>query len=265
MPKVSVIVLTKNRAVLLKQALESVLDQTETDIEILVVNDGSTDETDSVLELFEKNIQSGHINNLHIQTIRHGESRGITLSRQEALEKARGELVAFLDDDDIWCDPEKLSKQIAWFKENKKGVLVGGGMQVIHGAEFSISNTQEKRDVKFRPEKDVVIRNTMLFRNNFFTSTVMFRRDKALEAGGFKVLGVDLAEDYDLWLRLGNRGEMGNIQEVFTLYRSPSYNKEKLVQFLKKQADLISEHGSNYPYFWVAYLFLKLRVLFNTL
>ncbi len=247
-PKVSIIILTKNRSELLKNALQSVANQSWKDFEIVVVNDGSTDNTESIITQFQ--------NKLSLKTINHKESIGITKSRQEALLAANGELVSIIDDDDTWdwVDTDKLFKQVEWFNNHKNGVLVGAGMQV---------NTK-LRPVKyiFRPEHDKDIRATMLFRNNFFTSTVMFKRSAAIDAGGFIFDGTDVAEDYDLWLRIGMVGEMGNLREIFTIYRFPSYNKDKFKQFLKKQLRLIKDHKTHYPHYWLASLALKVRLLF---
>lgn len=254
--KVSVIILTKNRAELLGKALESVLNQTEKDVEIVVVNDGSTDNTEEILR-----IKSENLNKLEI--ISHQISKGITLSRQEALLAATGEYVAFLDDDDEWSDEEKLKKQLQWFERNVDGVIVGGGIRIISNDEFLISKQRPNpkfQTTKFRPENDEDIRKIMLFRNNFFTSTVMVKRQVALDAGGFMKDDVDLAEDYDLWLRIGKLGKMGNIQEVFTNYRKPDYNKGKFKQFLTKQLYLIKRHRQDYPGCFFASIILRFRL-----
>ena len=87
----------------------------------------------------------------------------------------------------------------------------------------------------------------MLRKNNFFTSTVMFRRESAVKAGGFVPFGPDLAEDYDLWLRLGKIGKVYNFPEVFTLYHKPQYNKERFKKFLAKQLNLIGKYKADYP------------------
>lgn len=277
MPKISVNILTKNRAQLLKRALASVLAQNFQDLEIIVINDGSTDGTQAILQSFNPSI---------LKFFNHEHSVGITQSRQEALLASTGEYVAVLDDDDEWTDKDKLARQVKFLDENQEYVLAGGGIEV----KCQMSNVKCQ---KFRPERDSEIRRTMLFRNNFFTSTVMFRRQAALKAGGFACpvrdteenasnnqnFGIfknnlstqdqkisngvkdafDLAEDYDLWLRMGKLGKMYNFQEAFVNYRLPSYNKEKFVKFLTKQSRLIGRERFNYPMFWLADLFLKIR------
>jgi len=245
MPRVSVIILTKNRAVLLQKALASLEKQNFRDFEIVVVNDGSIDDTEAII------LACKHSN---IVRITHSESQGITKGRQEALEKASGELVAFLDDDDEWVDRRKLEKQVEWFEKTPRGVLCGGGIVV---------NVKGKnQNVKLRPKTDGQIREWMLFKNPFFTSTVMVKVSAALEVGGFVQDSIDLAEDYDLWLRLGQKGEMYNFQEVFTKYTLPVYNKDKFKLFLTKQLYLVKRHKNGYPNYWLAQLILRLRLFF---
>lgn len=132
-------------------------------------------------------------------------------------------------------------------------VLVGGGIK--------LESRSKNQEVRMRPETDRVIRRTMLFRNNFFTSTVMIRRSAALAVGGFFSDGLDFAEDYDLWLRLGERGCMYNFQEVFTQYRLSAYDRKKIRAFLEKQLILVKKHRETYPFSLLASAILKLRIL----
>ena len=107
---VSVIIPTYNRARFLKEALESVLAQTYRPLEIIVVDDGSTDETPRVVTAF---------------SVRHvrGPRRGVVAARNRGILLARGEFLAFLDSDDLWL-PEKISRQVAFFEEHPKAVAV---------------------------------------------------------------------------------------------------------------------------------------------
>lgn len=238
--KVSVNILTKNRAEFLKKALASVERQSFRDFEVVLVDDGSTDSTDEVLRNLDAKFYT---------VISQSASKGITFNRQLALEKSTGEYVAILDDDDEWVDADKLKKQVEFLDAHRDYVLVGGGIAI----------GQDKK--KFRPESDADLRRTILLRNNFFTSTVVFRRGAAIKAGRFISDGVDAAEDYDLWLRMGKLGKMYNFPEVFTLYRVPSYNKERFGQFLRKQLNLIKSHKKDYPFYSFASLIIRVRLL----
>lgn len=262
MPKVSIIILTKDRAELLKKALLSVQAQTFKDYEVVVVNDGSSDNTEKILQDFKitrfKDYEIERFKDLKIIT--HQTSVGITASRQEALLAVSGEYIAFLDDDDEWIDADKLAKQVKYLDEHPETVLCGGGIAITRLQDEKIIRLKNYKIARFRPVTDEKIRKSMLLRNNFFTSTVMFRRAAALSAGGFVKDQDDFAEDYDLWLRLGKLGKMYNFQEAFTAYRLPHYNKSKVKDFLKKQLRLIKREREAYPYYFLAYLILIFRI-----
>lgn len=243
MPKVSVNILTRDRSELFKKALSSVQKQSFTDYEIVVVDDGSTEDINKALEFFK---------HLNIKTIRHSVSEGIIKSRQEALQSSSGKYVAILDDDDEWVNADKLKKQVEFLDSNPDYVLAGGGMQIV-------SNIKEQ-GIKMRPQSDRKIRRWMLLKNPFFTSTVMFRKEVAIKAGGFIKDKIDLAEDYDLWLRMGGLGKMFNFREPFVNYLKPSYNTDKLLQFWQKQLLLICREKNNYPFYFFSRLILYIRI-----
>ncbi len=257
MAKVSVNILTKNRAQLLARALASVGKQSFTDFEVVAVDDASADETQKHLETPNTKYQIPN----KFQIINHQISRGISISRQEALLASSGRYIAILDDDDEWVDIDKLKKQVEFLDTHPDYVLVGGAIR------FKISDLRfqngETAAIKYRPKEEEQIRKTMLFRNNFFTSTAMFRRQAAVSAGGFIKDEYDLAEDYDLWLRLGKMGKMYNFQEVFANYRQPEYNKEKFLKFLQKQALLVFRRKRDYPFYVLAAALLKFRMKFK--
>lgn len=242
---VSVIILTKNRSTLLARALQSISLQSYQDLEVIVVNDGSTDDTEGLLASSV----------MPLVVISHKNSIGITKSRQEALEKAAGEFVAFLDDDDTWIDSEKLSVQVAWLSAYRERVLIGTGMQVVAEGREPVS--------VFRPESDWMIRATFLLRNNFLTSSVMARTEALKSAGGFVYDGVDLAEDYDAWLRLGRLGIMHNIPQVMVAYRMSSLDQQKRLLFFLKQQALIARYRASYPYYWFSRLVISARIAYT--
>lgn len=241
MPKLSINILTKDRVGFLERALNSIYSQTFQDFEVVLVNDGSLDNTLEVVENFKNKYKN-------LVIINHKVTVGISKSRSEALTASQGQYIVILDDDDEWIDKDKLRKQVEFLTTHPDYVLVGGAM------------VTSDQILKFRPESDRKIRKTMLFRNNFFTSTVMFSRQTAVNVGGFLSSEIDLAEDYDLWLRLGKEGKMYNFPDLFVKYNVPSYNTDKLLLFFKKQLILIKKYKNYYSFYISAKLILVIRI-----
>ena len=107
-PTVSVIIPTYNRAKLLPRAIKSVLNQTFKDFEVIIVDDGSTDNTEEVINEFQKH-------NKRIKYIRHEKNKGAAAARNTGIKIAQGEYIAFQDSDDEWL-PNKLEKQMEIFE-----------------------------------------------------------------------------------------------------------------------------------------------------
>ena len=113
MPTVSVIIPTYNRAHLIGRSIQSVLTQTYEDFELIIVDDGSTDNTEEIVMAF---------NDHRISYLKQSSNRGVSAARNIGIKAARGSYIAFQDSDDEWL-PQKLEKQVALFEEDKKGDL----------------------------------------------------------------------------------------------------------------------------------------------
>lgn len=125
MTRVSVVIPTYNRAPTLPRALESTLAQTIDDLEILVVDDGSTDDTASVLATYQ-DVDS------RVRPVVHATNQGANVARNTGIEHARGEYIAFLDSDDEW-HPEKLERQLAALEDRPDewvGVYCDAGFEL---------------------------------------------------------------------------------------------------------------------------------------
>jgi glycosyltransferase involved in cell wall biosynthesis len=192
---------TYNRAALIGQAIESVIAQSLTDWELIVADDGSTDNTAEVLREWEAKEQ-------RIRYLQLPHDGRIAAVSNAALEAARGRYIAVLDDDDRWIDPEKLHKQVAFLDEHPDYVACAGGYTIVNG------NGERTADI-YKPESDEAMRKVALMANPIANSTAMFRGslkeryDESL--GGFA--------DYDFWLKLGRKGRMYNFHELFLAYR----------------------------------------------
>lgn len=184
-PKVSVVVPTYNRSAFLRQAIQSVMDQTCQDIEILVVDDGSIDDTASVITGF------GDQRIVYI----HQENTGRSAARNRGLAQARGEYVAFLDDDDFYL-PNKLAIQAAYLDSHGEIGLVAGGAQII-GADSTLVRTWETW--KDCPQ---LILPICLYACPLLTCSVLLRRSWLAALDHWFDPQMDRAEDTDFWIRL---------------------------------------------------------------
>ena len=194
MPRVSVIIPAYNAAPYLAESIESVLAQTYKNYEILVVNDGSSDETISVAKKFEPHIK------LFSQ-----ENGGPASARNLAIKYAAGEYLAFLDSDDFWL-PDTLMAQVEYLDSNPQIGLVYGEaiMFTQDGVDRRIIN-------KIGYPYDSSLRN-LLFGNFIPTPTVMLRRVCVEKVGVLKVSsGLAVAEDYEYWLRIAKNYPIAGI------------------------------------------------------
>jgi glycosyltransferase involved in cell wall biosynthesis len=201
LPTVSVIVPTFNRADVLTRALESVVSQDFADWELLVSDDGSTDSTAATVQSFQD--RHGLKGRLHF--IRHDTNNGVSQARNRAAAAARGKFLAFLDSDDEWL-PSKLTRQL---------LLTGshaGSYRLVHSDEIWIRN-----GVRVNAGKKYARTGGRIFRRCvdlccISPSTVLVERELFEEMGGFRA-DFPVCEDYELWLRIAARHEIGFVNE----------------------------------------------------
>lgn len=186
-PVVSVVTPTYNRAGFLPTAVSSVLAQTMHDIELIIVDDGSVDDTRTVLEPFLTDHRIRYF---------YQENQGQSRARNFALEKANGEFVAFLDSDDAWS-PEKLEKQLAIFQSDP-------GIDVVHGDEAIIDEHGDVVSLDNMKRHSGRITRQLLADNSVSITTALVKRRCFEEMGGFDA-SLEVADDYELWLRFSAR------------------------------------------------------------
>ena len=193
--KVSVIIPTYNRAHFIKSAIDSVLSQTYNDLELIVVDDGSTDETSEIL--------AGYGDKFHYIQQNHQER---SAARNKGIHFAKGEYIAFLDSDDVWL-PDKLARQIPILDNALSNVvLVHGYKQVVDNTLKPLPGYEKKlRRLYSLAEKGKEKYESYLMSPCIFTSTVLVRRSALLEIGDYDVT-INGREDLDLYLRLLLRG-----------------------------------------------------------
>ena len=194
-PKISVIIPTYNRASVIQRAVNSVYGQSFGDWELILVDDGSTDQTHKLLKAFRQDSRFRYFKT---------ENRGVSSARNLGLKQARGEWIAFLDSDDEWL-PKKLEKQIQKARENPC-------FSIIHGDEIWI-----RRGVRVNPMKKHQKRGGDLFSQAvqlccISPSTVFIKKNLFNKVGLFRVT-LPVCEDYDLWLRITSRYSVGYIDD----------------------------------------------------
>lgn len=225
----SVLLPTYNGERFIGRAIESVLWQSERELELIVIDDGSTDRTGAL-------VRARAEQDPRVRYIKQA-NQGIQAALNAGLRLAQGDYVARIDDDDVWEDPLKLQKQLRYIEEHPDCVLVGTAMiiQDETGAElFRFQN----------PQTDAQIRRALLYRNCFSHSTVLFKRAAALKFGGYdEAEATRFAEDYDLWLKLGTIGSLANLPDhcVRFTVRSGSVSStlsvaNKIIQFTHQLA-----------------------------
>jgi glycosyltransferase involved in cell wall biosynthesis len=200
-PRVSVIIPTYNREHLISRAIQSVQHQTYQDFEMIVVDDGSTDHTEEMASSFRDE---------KIRYLRHDQNKGLPAARNTGIRAAKGEYVAFLDDDDDWF-PTKLEKQVNQFeKSNEKiGVIYTGFLlKAQHTGKILAEVIPTLRGEVYRD---------LLNGNILHVSTSMIKKI-GLEQVGFFDESFLSFEDWDLWMRLSKHYEFDFIPEALVTY-----------------------------------------------
>jgi glycosyltransferase involved in cell wall biosynthesis len=214
-PSISVIMSVYNGERYLKEAIESILNQTFTDFEFIIVNDKSTDNSAKIISGF---------NDPRIVVIENSENIGLTKSLNKALKVARGEYIARMDCDDISL-PKRFEIQKKFMDENMNIVLLGGKTIIINneGTETGKKDViQNPLELKFR----------LLISNQISHSTVMFRTAIVIELGGYNE-EYRYVQDYELWSRLNKLGYLiSNIDEALLKYR---FHAESITQNLNSK------------------------------
>jgi glycosyltransferase involved in cell wall biosynthesis len=209
LPRVSILLTTRNRAEFLAHTVPAILTQTFKNFELVIIDDGSTDKTQEVIRRL---VANDH----RVVALSNEKSLGISTSLNKALAQARGEYGAIADDDDPWIDPRRLEKQVAFLDAHPDYVAVGGGMVVVDRAGKEILRY-------LKPETDEAIRRGMFFSNPMANPTTVFRMTAARSIGLYDESVIHGA-DRDFWMRMGQKGKLYNIPEYFSQYTIAGQN-----------------------------------------
>lgn len=211
--KVSVIMSVYNGERFLHEAMESILNQTFKEFEFIIINDGSTDRTGDILESYAD----------ERMVIINQDKIGLTKALNRGLSFARGEYIARMDADDVSLT-ERLERQVAFLDENTDVALVGCNFYEIDESGDIIARkevTLENEEIKWR----------LLFHNCFGHSTTVFRKECLSVVDGYDE-GIIYSQDYDLWLRISQHYNVGNLGEFLHKWRR---NKSDGISVVKTQ------------------------------
>lgn len=227
-PMVTVLMPVYNGEAYLREAIESILNQTFSNFELLIINDGSSDSSEEIILSYADSRIVYIKNELNLKLI-------VTLNK--GLDIAKGKYIARMDADDISL-PSRLEKQVLFLETNPMIGLLGSAFEIIG-----------KENKNSYPVADDDIRLTMLFLNSFLHSSVLFRRELCTTNSLYFDKKYIHAEDYKLWTELMFKTKVSNLDEVLVKYRvhdnqiSQMHSKEQIEGTQKIQKEYLEAAG----------------------
>jgi GT2 family glycosyltransferase len=214
-PRVSVVMPVRDGRPYVREAVASILGQTIASLELIVIDDGSLDGTAEV-------VAEAARQDARLRLFRRPRE-GVLAALELGCREARAEYVARMDADDVAL-PERIERQADFLDSHPDVLLVGSACAIIdaEGAEI--------RTARY-PASDEAIRRELWRYNCIVHPTAVFRRSAYLAAGGYRT---PAAEDYDLWLRLSERGRLANLREPLLAYRH--HGAKESVEYARHQA-----------------------------
>jgi glycosyltransferase involved in cell wall biosynthesis len=229
-PKVSVVIPTFNYAQYVTYAVQSVLNQSVSDFEIILVDDGSTDNTQAVLAPFQP----------HIRYI-YQDNRGLAAARNTGIRAAAGEYIAFLDSDDWWL-PTKLERQVALLDRRDELGLV----YCDFCWQYDETGTVVRSPQRGWFRSGFVFADLLV--QNFIQTPTPIVRSQVFNAVGLFDESLPAREDWDMWLRIAARFEIAFVDEVLAIYRFHSRNMSRNYRLTYKcELQVFSKAVTSFP------------------
>ena len=201
-PTVSVVLPVYNGAADVQRAVQTILEQSWSDFELIIINDGSKDASAEVLE----GLRDARIR------LYHQDNRGLAATLNRGIGLARGRYIARQDHDDLSL-PDRLARQVAYLEAHPDCVLLGTA------AEIRVGDVPDGRAHQHPTDHGALVFE-LLFNNPFVHSSVMMRKDAVQRAGGYSEDPKrQPPEDYELWSRLARQGRVANLAEQLLIYR----------------------------------------------
>lgn len=208
-PQLSVILPVYNAAKFLRETIDAVLAQSFTDFEFIIINDGSSDNSQSIIESYTdprivKVVQA---------------NQGLAATLNNALQLAKSDLIARQDNDDI-SYPDRFQKQVAFLNANPHIAMLGTAARIVDEKGRASSRFH------YHPTDVVMLRYLLLFDNPFVHASVMFRKAAVLAAGGYDKSS-NYFEDHRLWSKLSQKYDLANLPDVLMDYREVASGMSK--------------------------------------
>lgn len=237
-PKISVLMSVYNGLPYLQESVDSILNQTYKDLEFIIIDDCSTDNSWIVLSEYAKKDE-------RIKLFKNEKNLGLTKSLNKGLKLAHGKYIARQDADDI-SFPQRFEKQVKYLEDSPDIVLVSGKIETINSEGISLSLGKTSKQNSSKVIEPILIDWYLLFRNYIGGhSQVMYKREEVLKLGGYSE-HYRYAQDYELWCRMVDIGKIVILPKVLLKYRV--HNKSIGTTKLSKQSEaelLISRYQIN--------------------
>jgi glycosyltransferase involved in cell wall biosynthesis len=234
-PTVSIIMATYNRANQLTNTINNIFEQSYKEIELIVINDGSSDDTSEILQQLQSKFKFAIIEN--------PQNLGLQKSLNIGISHASGKFIARIDDHDNWIDREKLSKQVSFLEANPSIGLVGTGYRV--GTQNMIN-----------PLTDSAIRNQILMRSPFCHVSVLITRNVLDKVDGYDE-NLTYSEDWDLWLKIGRHAQLANLPDITVAIQEEgiSLSKDFYLKQMPINRQIVKHYYNDYPKKFKAYFY----------
>lgn len=245
-PKVSIILPSYNSASYMRETINSVLAQSFTDWEFIIIDDASSDTSAKIIQDYCKNDK-------RIKFYVNKKNLGLSKTLNKGIDLAKGEFIAEIDDDDIWMDKTKLQKQYEFLLNNSDYGIVGCFAHAVD------TNGKKLFKIKY-PAEDVNIRKIVLRHTCIVHSSILIRKQTLIDIGKYSPL-YPYAQDYELFLRIGTVSKLHNIPEFMVHYRinpkglSRTKYREQHNQLIK----IVKKYRKFYPGFFTGYMFWTIR------
>lgn len=232
--KICVIIPAYNASWCIGNAIKSVINQTYDDFEIVIVNDGSTDSTQEIVEFFIESYPK------HRLRLINQENKRLGAARNSGIEATDSELIAFLDADDVWY-PEKL-KRVSTIMDS-----LNHDVGVVCNDELAVGEGFKEKVLRYGPYKSNMFEYLLMHGNRLSPSAVTVRRSVLGDLRFSEDPGFHSIEDYDLWLELSKLTKFYFLHEVLGEYRLYSNSLSSDVTYnLKNTINVLEKHFQAY-------------------